>query len=139
VAAAFGGSSRQYTRSELTRLRALFFHASLSLALALLGTSLLWLGLPLHSVAFWACCLGVVVQAPASIYLTSSAYRFAKDQRTTTTWFVFWAISVPTWLAGGLYAAGAIAGGSMGLLVSGVSLQLLLGVWVFVRVLTLRD
>lgn len=139
VAAAFGGSSRQYTRAELTRLRALFFHASLSLALSLLGTSLLWFELPIASVAFWACCLGALVHLPVSVYLTVRAHRFAKDQQTTTTWLVFWAVTVPTWLAGGFYAAGAAAGGSIALLVSGLSLQLLLGLWMFVRVLTLRD
>jgi hypothetical protein len=117
----------------------LFFHASLSLALSLLGTSLLWFDLSVASVAFWACSLGVTVQIPASAYLTMGAYRFASDQQRSTTWLVFWAITVPTWLAGGLYAAGALSGGSIGFLVSGLSLQLLLGVWVFVRVLILRD
>jgi hypothetical protein len=139
VAAAFGGANRQFTRAELIRLRALFLHASLSLALALLGTSLLWFGLAPSSAAFWTCCVGVLVHVPTSVYLSIGAYRFARDQQTTTTWLVFWAILVPTWLAAGFYAAGAWTGGSIGFLVSGLSLQLLLGVWVFVRVLTLRD
>lgn len=139
VAAAFGGSRRQYTRAELTRLLALFFHASLSLALSLLGTSLLWFEQPIASVAFWTCCFGSVVELPTGAYLTARAYRFTKDQQTTTTWWVFWAVTVPTWAAGGLYVAGAATGGSIALLVSGLSLQILLGLWMFVRVLTLRD
>jgi hypothetical protein len=139
VASAFGGSGRQFAPAELTRLRALFFHASLSLATSLLGISLIWLGRSVPSVALWASALALSAQIPAASYFTLKAYRYAADPINSTTWPVFWAIVLPTWGAGGLYGTSLVSGGSMGLLALGLSVQLLLGVWVFVRVLTLRD
>lgn len=138
VAAAFGGLDRRFTRAERTRLGALFFHASLPLAVSLAGTALLHFELPDRAVVSWSCGLALLVQVPGTAYLTRAAYRFAAGDESTT-WPVFWAITTLTGLTGVLYAAGLLAGGSMGLLMSGLAVQLMLGVWVFTRVLMLRD
>ena len=59
VAAAFGGRDRAYARVELTRMRALFVHAALVLAVSLLATSLLWSGFALQEACSWAAGLGL--------------------------------------------------------------------------------
>lgn len=139
VAAAFGGRDRAYAPVELTRLRALFVHAALVLASSLLGTTLLWLGLPLNQASFWSAALGLAGEVPAAIYFSSHAYRYVVDPEATTGWPAFLLTVVPAWLAAALLACGLARGGSMGLLVAGLSTQLLFGLWLFTRILTQRN
>jgi hypothetical protein len=139
VAAAFGGRDRAYAPAELTRLRALFVHAALVLASSLLGTTLLWFGWPLTRVSFWSAALGLAGEVPAAIYFSSRAYSYLVDPQATTGRLAFLLTAVPASLAAALLAAGLASGGSMGLLVAGLSTQLLFGLWLFTRILTQRN
>ena len=78
-------------------------------------------------------------EAPAAVYFSSRAYRYMRDPETTTGWLAFLLTAVPAWLAAGLMFSALTSGGSMGLLVAGLSVQLMFGLWLFTRILTQRN
>jgi hypothetical protein len=120
-------------------MRALFAHAALVLAGSMLGTSLLWFGLPLDAACFWASALGLLGEVPAAFYFSRRAHSYFVDPEASTGWSGLLATAVPTWLAAAFFAAGLLGGGSMGFLVAGLSFQLLFGLWLFTRILTQRN
>ena len=139
VAAAFGGRDRAYAPVELTRMRALFAHAALALAVSLLHTALLWFGSTLGSACFWASALGLAGEAVAGAYFSRRAYQYFVDPTTTTGALAFLLTAVPVSTAAALFATSLLVGGSMGFLVSALSVQLLFGLWLFTRILTQRN
>lgn len=139
VAAAFGGRDRAYAPVELTRLRALFVHAALVLGGCLLAIALLWFGFSLSEACLGSAALGFAGEGPAAGYFSSRAYQYLTDPEASTGWMAFLLTVVPAWLAAGLMLGVLVQGGSMGLLVSGLSVQLLFGLWLFTRILTQRN
>jgi hypothetical protein len=139
VAAAFGGSNRVYAPAEASRLKALFSHAFLAFTASLLAISLGSFGFDARSCYLWANVFALIGQIPATGFFVVSAYRFAADPDAMTTWPVFFLIAGMTIPAALLLAGGVILGGSLGFLVSGLSVQLTFGLWAFTRVLTHRN
>jgi hypothetical protein len=78
-------------------------------------------------------------EVPAAVYFSRRAYEYLADPQATTGWLAFLGTAVPAWLAAAFFAAGLIAGGSIGFLVAGLSFQLMFGLWLFTRILTQRN
>jgi len=139
VAAAFGGRDRIYAPVEITRLRSLFVHASLALAVSLFAISLIAFDLDPSTSCYWPSAFGALGQALAAGYFISRAYGFAADPNATTRWWAFGATAGFTGLSLLLFVASLAMGGHPGPLVSALSVQLLFGLWVFTRVLIHRN
>jgi hypothetical protein len=138
VATAFGGRDRAYEKIEIARLRSLFSHAFLALAISLLVISLRSFGLDETDSYFWSSSLGALIQAPLTCYFSVFVWRFAIEPTASTSWGGVAITICSTSACFLLLSAIAIQGGSLGLLVSGLSTQLLFGLWVFTRLLIHR-
>ena len=139
VAAAFGGRDRSYAPVEADRLRSLFAHALLTLAICLLAISLLSFELDLKRSIFWSSAAGALGQLVANGFFIPRAFRYASDPSATPGWWGFGVSSSSMMLSLVLLGTSAASGGSIGLLVSALSLQLLFGLWVFTRLLIYRN
>lgn len=139
VAAAFGGRDRSYAPVEVSRLQSLFAHAFLALALSLIAISLLSFDLGSKSSCFWASVTGAVGQALVAGYFIPRAYRYASDPSASPGWWGFGVSTGSMGLSLALLSTSVASGGSMGLLVSALSVQLLFGLWVFTRLLIYRN
>ena len=138
VAAAFGGRDRSYAPVEISRLRVLFSHAFLALAISLFAIGLLY-----ATTAETACRIasvaGVLSQTPTSAYFLRLVYRHTANQETTPGWvgFIF---SLAAMVAIPLLFATSIAlGGSSEYLIFALSTQVLYGLWIFMRLLIHRN
>ncbi len=138
VAAAFGGRDRSYAPVEITRLRVLFSHAFLALSTSLFAIGLLF-ATTTEAACRWASVVGVLSQTPTSAYFLRLVYKHTANQDTTPGWrgFLFSLgamVAIPL-----LFGASIAWGGSSPLLVFALSMQLLYGVWIFMRLLIHRN
>lgn len=84
-------------------------------------------------------CGDVAGETPAAVYFSFRAHQYRVDPEASTGWLAFLLTATPAWIAALLFAGCLAAGGSMGLLVGGLSFQLLFGLWLFTRILTQRN
>lgn len=138
VATAFGGRDRSYLPIEMARLQSLFVHSFMALAISLLAISLLSFELDPKTGYFWSSCVGALGQAPTAGYFVRRAYGFASDPTASTGWWGFWLTACGTILSALLFGTSVALGGSPGVLISALSVQLLFGLWVFMRLLVHR-
>ena len=139
VASAFGGRDRSYAPVEVSRLQSLFAHACLALALSLFAISLLSFGLGSKPSTFWPSAAGAPTQTVVAAYFIPRAYRYASDPNASPGWWGFGVSSSAMGLSLLLLSASVASGGSMGMLVSALSVQLLFGLWIFTRLLIYRN
>ncbi len=139
VAAAFGGRDRSYAPVELARLRSLFGAAIVVLAVSLLVLSLMSFDLTPNRTYFWSSAVGGLLQAGLTVYVVPRAYQYAADSSASTTWWVVGAATLFTGTSLLLFGASLVLGGIKGAIVSALSIQLLYGIWIFVRLLTHRN
>lgn len=135
VASAFSGRAREFTPAERLRLRTLLINSS-SVVLGCLGFFVATVSdLPDRSatIAAAACSL------PTTLYYTSTdvptAWRLVRDPAATTSGGI---VSVFSLMTAGIlisYVGVLVSWGSAPLLISGFSLQLAFGLWVFARLL----
>jgi hypothetical protein len=138
VAAAFGGRDRSYAPVEITRLRILFSHAFLALAISLFAIGLLF-ATTTETACRWASVAGVLSQTPMSAYFLHLVYQHTVNQETTPGWLGFLfscaaMVAIPL-----LFGTSIASGNSSALLVFALSTQLLYGLWIFMRLLIHRN
>jgi len=88
---------------------------------------------------FWSSSLGALAQAPLTCYFSFFVWRFAMEPAASTGWGGVAITIGATSACFLLLSASAIQGGHLGLLVSGLSAQILFGLWVFTRLLVHRN
>ena len=88
--------------------------------------------------AFWSSVAGAIGQAPVGIYFVRLAYGFVADREASTGWLGFGVVVGSTGFSLLLIGLSILFGGNVGFLVSALSVQLLFGLWVFMRLLVLR-
>lgn len=136
VASAFAGRERNFRPMERARLQAVLLGSSSALAGCLALYSATSLGLSYATGAAIAGGVGIVLTLPVLAVLVPSGIRHRQDPDSTTEkWVIF---SVVGYSLCVLIILGAVVlrSGPPDLLVLGFSLQLLFGLWMFVRLLT---
>ncbi len=88
---------------------------------------------------FWSSAVGGILQAALTLYSVPRAIRYAADPSTSTSWWVVGANILFTSTSLLLFGASLVLGGIKGAIVSALSIQLLYGIWIFVRLLTHRN
>ena len=139
VAAAFGGKDRAYAPVELGRLRSLFTHAFLALAVSLLTISLLALGLTPSRAYVSASIAGGLSQAPATAYFIHRVVGALRDPESITSWGAVVATILGTSLSLVFFVVGVFFPEGPGYLALALAVQLLFGLWVFTRILLHRN
>ena len=87
---------------------------------------------------FWSSSVGALIQAPLTCYFSVFVWKFAMEPAASTGWGGVAITTGSTCACFLLLSASAMQGGSLGLLVSGLSAQILFGLWVFTRLLIHR-
>ena len=138
VAAAFGGRDRAYLPIEKDRLRGLFSFSFSALATSLLALSLPELASTPADSTLWSAIVGAVLWVPVSGYFSWVASRNFRDPASSTTAGPLAIVFVGAIIPAALYAWSIALGGHPAFLELALSAQVLLAVWVFVRLLTHR-
>ncbi len=139
VASAFGGRDRSYQPVERQRLVSLFAAAGIALAGAASVDTMASAGLPSQQVFTIASALVFILTAVTLLPYLRKGMRFVRDPNSSTTPWVL-AVSFGIILAVlALSAANVALGGRAWPLIGGLYLLLLYGLWMFTRILTLRN
>jgi hypothetical protein len=75
-----------YKEIDVARLRSLFSHAFVALAISLFVISLRSFGLDETDSYFWSSSLGAMIQAPLTCYFSVFVWRFAIEPTASTGW-----------------------------------------------------
>jgi hypothetical protein len=136
VSSAFAGRERLFQPLERIRLQAVLLGSSSVLAGCLARYSAASVGLTESHSAAVAAAVGIVLTLPVLALLVPSGFRHRKDPDSTTELWVLYAVSVYSLILLALFGAVVMQLGDPNLLVIAFSLQLLFGLWMFVRLLT---
>jgi hypothetical protein len=135
VAAAFGGRNRDFTELERARLLSVFSSGVPVLSLSLAALVCLEAGFSLHDTVSVLGLLGIGVGGVYSYMLIPKAAQFASDETATTSRLAL-ALSALSMIVPGACFVAAIFLGQVWLIVLAFSVYLLIGVWIFFRLLT---
>ena len=136
VTSAFAGRERLFSPMERTRLQAILLASSGVLAGCLVLYSASSVGLSEAQSASLAATAGILVTTPVLVFLVPGAWRHMNDPDSTTeAWVLVVVVGYGVTLVG-LFGAVAFQMAEQNLLVVGYSLQLMFGLWMFVRLLT---
>lgn len=136
VASAFAGRERVFRPMERTRLQAVLLGSSSVLAGCLALYSAAGIGFGEAGAAAIAAVVCILLTLPVPAFLVPAALRHMRDPDSTTEVWVLWVVSIYSFVLLVLFGLVAARFAPPSLLVSGFSLQLLFGVWMFVRLLT---
>jgi hypothetical protein len=136
VSSAFAGRERLFRPMERTRLQAVLLGSSSVLAGCLALYSANSLGFADAEAASISAAVGILLTFPVLAFLVPAGFRHMKDPDSTTEVWVLFAVSAYGLVLLALFGTVALQKGDPDLLVVGFSLQLLFGLWMFVRLLT---
>ena len=136
VAAAFGGRERAYRPTERIRLTAVFVEAGGTLAgcLAIYATAAAGLAPASQYQAAGSLC--AAIQAWMLAGPVVRGFREARSEESTASVGAVGLSAGLIVVSLALYGVSVLGGGLAGPLVSGMAVQLLLGLWMFTRLLT---
>lgn len=135
VASAFAGRNREYDLVDRMRLNAIVFLSGMPLAGSLLLVVLGSAGVGARPAVISAAVLSFLVVALSSLRRFPAFFRAARDPDTTTEMSLVASVATAMTAVGGLFLASALLGGALWSLLAGYSIQLLVGVVVFARLL----
>ena len=135
VASAFAGRLREYDLVDRMRLNAIVFLSGMPLAGSLLLVVLGSGGVDARTAVASAAVLSFLVVALGSVRRFPAFFRAARDPDTTTETALVASIATAMAAAAGLFLLSALLGGVLWCLLAGYSIQLLVGVVVFARLL----
>ena len=136
VSSAFAGRERLFRPMERTRLQAVLLCSSSVLAGCLALYSATSLGFAVAEAASVSAAVGILLTLPILAFLVPVGFRHMKDPDSTTEVWVLFAVSTYGLILLALFGTIVLQKGDPDLLVVGFSLQLLFGLWMFVRLLT---
>lgn len=136
VSSAFAGRERVFRPMERTRLQAILLGSSSVLAGCLARYSAASVGLDDADSAAISAVAGIALTLPVLLFLVPVSWRHQRDPDSTTEIWVIYVVSTYGLVLLGLFALVVFRLGDPDLLVVGFSLQLLFGLWMFVRLLT---
>ena len=136
VAAAFGGRARAYGEVDLNRLMVLFFSAGSVVVASLAVITLASLGLEGATIFVYVSAVMALIIGAVSILLWRQGYQNTRAAPDVAPLYVLviaaiFAIGIELLLVLNIFE-----GGKPGLLLAALSLALIYGLWVFVRLMT---
>lgn len=135
VASAFAGRSPEYNLVDRMRLNAIVFLSGMPLAGSLLLVVLGTAGISAPAAVVAAAVLSFLVVVLSSLRRFPDFFRAARDPDTTTEISLVASVATAMAAAGGFFLLAALRGGVLWSLLAGYSIQLLVGVVVFARLL----
>ncbi len=136
ITAAFAGRERMFRPVERTRLLAVLFASSSVLAGCLAYFSASSLGMGESGSTSVGAGVSIILTIPVLVFLVPSGWRHFKDPDSTTEMWVLFLVTLISLILLSLYGVAAAQRGGASLLVTGFSIQLMFGLWMFVRLLT---
>ena len=138
IAATFGGKNRTYDPAEKERLIGLFVISASTIAISVLTIALFSAGLIAATVYFWASCFALLTQI-RMVLLFSKVIRFISDPSASTTLKVTVFLFTPIVTSWVLFIGNVIVWQQEWPLIVALTLQLLGGLFLFLRLLTTRN
>ena len=136
VASAFSGRERTFRPTELTRLQGILLNAASVLAGCFAFYSASSVELSETEVQTAVATASFLLTVPMLTFVIPAGWRHHNDPDSTSEMWVLISVTLVAIGLLSLYALAAFARIGPGLLVIGFSVQLLFGLWLFVRLLT---